>query len=1060
MWLVRIALARRYTFIVAALLIVVLGVLSIRSTPTDVFPSVRVPVVGIVWNYGGIPPRDMADRIVGYYERVLTTTVSNVEHIESQSLHGVGVVKVYFQPSVNPDRAVAEVTAVSQTALRFFPPGTTPPLILVYDASSVPVLQLALSSPSLLESQLFDAGNSFIRTQLATVPGAALPFPYGGAQRQIQVDVDPSALRSRGLSVQAVANAIGAQNVIEPAGTQKIGPLEFDVITNSAPDVIAELNEVPIRAADGTVTFVRDVGHVRDGSPPQTNVVRVDGRRAVLMSVIKTGNASTLDVVSRVRELLPFIRSGLPADLSVRPIADQSVFVRSAISGVLLETVLAALLTGFMILLFLGNVRSTFIILVSIPLAILSSLIALRLLGQTINIMTLGGLALAVGILVDDATVTLESVNYHLEQGKDIRTAILDGAQQIAVPAFVSTLAICLAFAPMFLLSGASRFLFVPMAEAVVFAMLASYALSRTLVPTLASYWVRHAPARSEAAGPIERVQRRFEAAFERFRVRHRALVARAIGQRKQLLAAFAGGTVLSIVVLLPWLGRDFFPGVDAGQIKLHLRAPSGTRIEETAVLCDAVEDTIRRLIPASELDSVVDNIGLPNSGINLLYSNSAPIGPADADILVSLKSRHASTSAYERALRRSLAASFPDTSFAFLPADIVTQILNFGVPAPIAIEVTGRNADGNRQYANFLMARLRAVPGLADLRLQQTFDNPQLKVVVDRTRAAQLGFTARDVADNLLTTLSGTVQTAPTFWADRRSGIQYPISTQIPQYRLPSLPALAATPFSPAGGAPPALFATLATVEPGVGPGVVSHLNALPALDIYGSVSGSDLGSVGTEVRRIVADTASALPKGSRVIIRGQLETMRVAYTELACGLLLAIVLIYLLMVVNFQSWTDPLIIAATLPVAIGGIVWMLFLTGTPLSVPALTGGIMCIGVATANSILVVSFARERLAAGSAAAGAAIEAASVRLRPVLMTAGAMIVGMVPMALGLGDGGEQNAPLGRAVIGGLLAATFATLLLVPALFTALHGARPFTGAVRTDGRSVPDGVQS
>jgi multidrug efflux pump subunit AcrB len=1055
MWLVRIALTRRYTFIVAALLIVLLGVLSIRRTPTDVFPSIRVPVVGVVWNYAGIPPRDMSDRIVGYYERLLTTTVSNIEHIDSQSVHGVGVVKIFFQPGADPDRAVAEVTASSQTALRFFPPGTTPPLVLIYDASSVPVVQLALASPSLLESQIFDAGNNFIRTQLATVPGAAIPFPYGGNQRQIQVDVDPMALRSHGLSVQNVADAIGAQNLIEPAGTQKIGGFEFDLISNAAPDNIADLNDVPVKTTDGTVTLVRDVGHVRDGSPPQTNVVRVDGRRAVLMSIIKTGNASTLNVVANVRALLPFIRSGLPPDLSVRPVADQSVFVRAAVTGVVMETIIAALLTGLMILLFLGSLRSTFIILISIPLAILASLIALSLLGQTINIMTLGGLALAVGILVDDATVTLESINFHLEQGKDIETAILDGAHQIAVPALVSTLAICLAFAPMFLLTGVSHYLFVPLAEAVVFAMLTSYALSRTLVPTLASYWVRRHSSSS-------RLQQRFEGGFERLKARYRSLLAAALEKRAGVIAGFLGASALSIALLVPWLGSNFFPTVDAGQIKLHLRAPSGTRIEDTAQWCDAVEATIRRVIPASELDSVVDIIGLPYSGLNMLYSNSAPVGPGDADILVSLKPRHHPTAGYERALRSTLVESFPGAWFAFLPADIVTQILNFGVPAPVAVQIAGRDIEGNHRYADQLLGRLRNVPGLADLRLQQNLDNPQINVSIDRTRAAQLGFTAKDVADNLLTALSGTTQTAPTFWADRRTGTQYPISTQIPQYRLTNISELNASSItargaasggavgSAGGAAPNSLLASLVTLSPGVGPGVVTHFNALPALDIFGSVADSDLGSVGREVRRLVAATAGDVPKGSRVLLKGQLETMRIAYAELLGGLLFAIVLIYLLMVVNFQSWTDPLIITGTLPVAIAGLVWFLFITGTPLSVPALTGGIMCMGVATANSILVVSFARERLAAGASPIAAALEAGTVRLRPVLMTAGAMIIGMVPMALGIGDGGEQNAPLGRAVIGGLLAATLATLLFVPTLFAAVHRAR---GGARVEART-------
>lgn len=1042
MWLVRIALSRPYTFIVAGLLILILGVLTVKRTPTDVFPSIKVPVVGIVWNYSGLQPQEMADRIVNYYERWLTTTVSNVEHIESQSLHGVAVVKVYFHPTVDPNRALAEIAAVSQTVLRYFPAGTTPPLILSYDASSVPILQLALSSPSLLESQLFDAGNNFMRSQLATVQGAGLPFPYGGKQRQIQVDLDPRALQSQGVSAHEVGMAVVAQNVLLPAGTQKLGALEFDIVANTSPATVAELNDIPVKVRHGTVVYLRDVGHVRDGYPPQTNIARVEGRRAVLMSVIKTGNASTLDIIRQVKELLPFIQSGLPKDIAVHPIGDQSIFVRAAVSGVLLEAVLAALLTGLMILLFLGSLRSTCIILVSIPLALMAAVMGLAALGQTINIMTLGGMALAVGILVDDATVTLESINYHLERGADVRTAILSGADQIAKPAFVSTLAICIVFMPMFLLTGVSRYLFVPMAEAVVFAMLASYMLSRTLVPTLASYLLsRGQHASSASAGALTRFHQRFESGFASVRARYQQMLETVVLKRTAVVLGVLAFSFLSLGLLGPRLGQNFFPHIDAGQIKLHLRAPSGLRIEETAALCDAVERVIRRTIPERELDSLVDIEGLPYSGISMLYSNSAPIGAGDADVFISLKSGHGPVEAYERKLRGALNESFPGTTFWFLPADIVTQILNFGLPGPIAVGIVGRDLEANRAYAAKLIDRLRQVPGLTDLRLHQTFDYPQLQVKVDRIKAAQLGLTEQDVADNLLTSLSGTVQTEPTFWADRRSGVEYPISTQVPQYWLQDLQGLQGTLVNVSHNSAPVLLSSVASLVPAVGPGVVSDFNAQRALDVYASVTGTDLGSVGAQVRKIISETAPLLPKGSKVVLRGQVETMQATYTELFGGFALALVLIYLLMVVNFQSWLDPLIMIATLPAAAAGMVWLLFLTGTTLSVPALTGAIVCIGVATANSILLVSFAREQIAEGVSAPQAIVQAALVRLRPVLMTAGAMIVGMIPIALGVSEGGEQNAPLGRVVVGGLLAATVATLVFVPALFALIHGPR-------------------
>ncbi|MDE1942589.1 MAG: efflux RND transporter permease subunit [Betaproteobacteria bacterium] len=1043
MWIVRIALQRPYTFIVMAVLIVLLGLFSIRKTPTDIFPNIRIPVVAVVWRYDGLQPQDMANNIVSFSERVATTTVNDIEHVESQSLYGIAVVKYFFQPNVNEEMAVAQITSISQTLLRTMPPGTMPPFILAYNASSVPVLQLALSSSKLSESQLFDFGNNFIRTQLATVAGASLPWPYGGKQRQIQVDLNPVALRTYGLSAQDVTNAIGSQNLIIPAGTQKIGDLEYYVKLNASFGSVAELNDIPIRTSKGGVVYVRDVAHVRDGSPPQTNIVRVNGSRAALMSVLKTGNASTLNIIDSIKEMLPSIRVDMPPSMSIEPLGDQSIFVRAAVNGVIREGVVAAALTGLMILLFLGSWRSTLIITISIPLSILASIICLSWLGETINIMTLGGLALAVGILVDDATVTIENINWHLEQGKDIEPAILDGAHQIAMPALVSTLCICIVFIPMFLLTGVAHFLFVPLAEAVVFAMLASYVLSRTLVPTLAKYWLRaHSPQAVDARrNALQRFQAAFERGFHTLRDRYHELLEMALHHRKVFAGGFMGLVLLS-GLLVPWLGEDFFPSVDAGQIKLHLRARTGTRIEETAALCDAVERSIRESIPKSELDSLVDIIGLPYSGINLSYSTSAPIGPSDADIFISLKHGHKPSDFYVKRLRRQLADQFPSTSFSFLPADIVNQILNFGLPSPLDVQIIGNNLQGNRVYANELLARLRHVPGAADMHIQQAFDYPQINVDVNRSNAKLLGYTQQDVASNLLISLSGSFQTNPTFWVNPKNGVEYNVAAQAPQYRMRTLQDLATTPISTPGNPQPQILANLANFHRSVGPGVVTHYNVKRVIDIFGSVHDSDLGSVAAEVRRVVAETAAHLPKGSKVVIRGQVETMQTSFSGLEFGLLGAVILVYLLIVVNFQSWLDPFIIITALPGALAGIVWMLFLTHTTLSVPALTGAIMSIGVATANSILIVSFARERMNAGLHASAAALEAAYTRFRPVLMTALAMIIGMLPMALGLGEGGEQNAPLGRAVIGGLLFATVATLFFVPVVFSLIHGRNP------------------
>jgi CzcA family heavy metal efflux pump len=1045
MWIVRLALRRPYTFVVVALLLLILGPIVILRTPTDIFPNINIPVVSILWNYTGLNPDDMSNRIVFQTERALTTLVDDIAHIESQSLNGIAVVKVFFQPHADITKAIAQVTAISQTQLRQLPPGTTPPLVITYSASSVPIIQLALSGQSLSEQQLFDYGVNFIRTRLITVPGCAIPYPYGGKQRQVQVDLDTNALQSKGLSPLDVVNAISAQNIILPSGTSKIGAFEYAVDTNSAPTTVAELNQLPIKTVGSTTIYIRDVAFVRDGFPPQTNIVRVNGQRSVLLTVLKSGQTSTLDIIAGVKSLLPQIAAGLPPQLHINPLADQSLFVRASIDGVIKEATIAACLTGLMILIFLGNWRSTVIIAVSIPLSILTSIIVMSALGETINIMTLGGLALAVGILVDDATVEIENINRNLAQGKEVEHAILDGAQQIAVPAFVSTLAICIVFVPMFFLTGVARFLFVPLAEAVVFAMLASYLLSRTLVPTMAKYLLRGHEAESLAASqsrnPLVAMQIKFEAAFERFREGYHGLLERCLHHKRAFLLIFLGFCLVSVVFLIPWLGQDFFPSVDAGQFKLHMRARTGTRIEETARLSDLVEQSIRRQIPPKEVDSIIDTIGLPYSSINLSYSNSAPIGPADVDVLVSLKKDHRPTAQYVHDLRLRLPEEFPGVTFSFLPADIVSQILNFGLPAPIDIQIVGYGVAANRAFADKLLERVKQVRGTVDLRIQQPFDQPYLHVNVDRTKAQEVGFTQRDVANNLLVSLSGSFQTTPEFWLDPKTGVSYSIATQTPQYRIDSLQDLENIPVTGPSGARAGILASLASIRRDAGLAVVSHYDIQPLIDIYGSVQGRDLGGVARDLNKIVEASRKELPRGSQLIVRGQIQTMRSSYEGLLGGLVFSIVLVYLLIVVNFQSWLDPFIIISALPAALAGIVWFLFVTRTTLSVPALTGSIMCVGVATANSILVVSFAKEQLAEGKDAIGAALNAGFTRFRPVLMTALAMIIGMVPMAIGLGEGGEQNAPLGRAVIGGLLFATVATLFFVPVFFSVLHGRR-------------------
>ena len=1046
MWIVRLALRRPYTFVVAAILLLILGPVAILRTPTDIFPNIDIPVVSVIWNYTGLSPEEMSNRIVFNYERSLTTTVNDIDHIESQSLSGISVVKVFFHQGVQVANAIAQVTAISQPIVRTLPPGTTPPFIITYNASTVPILQLGLSGQGLSEQQLGDIAINFLRTGLVTVPGVAIPYPYGGKQRQVQVDLDTAALQSKGLSPLDVVNAISVQNLILPAGTSKIGPFEYQVDMNGSPQTIQELNDLPIKAVGGSTIYVRDVAYVRDGFPPQTNIVRVDGKRSALMSIQKNGNASTLDIISGIKALLPQILAGLPPALEVKPLSDQSVFVKVSIDGVVREGIIAACLTGFMILVFLGSWRSTLIIAVSIPLSILTSIIVLSALGQTINIMTLGGLALAVGILVDDATVEIENINRNLDQGKEIVQAILDGAQQIAVPAFVSTLSICIVFVPMFFLTGVARYLFVPLAEAVSFAMLASYLLSRTLVPTMAKYLlvVQTEEARLAAAKAgnwLVRLQSKFEHAFEGIRGRYHRLLDRCIRHRGAFAICFLAACVLSFG-LLPFVGQDFFPSVDSGEFKLHMRAPTGTRIEETAALCDRADALIRKQIPPSEIVSVIDNIGLPYSGFNLSYSTSAPIGPGDTDILVELSKEHRPTAQYVHDLRLKLGQEFPGVSFYFLPADIVTQILNFGLPAPIDIQIVGRNLIANREFASHLMDQLKFIPGTSDLRIQQPFDQPRLHIDVDRTKAQEIGYTQRDVAQNLLISLSGSFQTAPTFWLDPKTGVSYNIATQTPQYRVDTLQGLENIPVTGTNAAaPPEILASLASFSRGAEMGVVSHYNVQPVIDIFGSVQGRDLGGVAREILPIIERSKKDLPRGSQIIVRGQIETMRTSFSGLLWGLAFSIVLVYLLIVINFQSWLDPFIILMALPAALAGIVWFLFVTGTTVSVPALTGAIMCMGVATANSILVVSFAKERLDEGEEPADAALNSGFTRFRPVIMTALAMIIGMLPMSLGLGEGGEQNAPLGRAVIGGLMFATVATLFFVPVFFSLVHSRR-------------------
>src|SRR5467141_348956 len=1043
MWIVALALRRPYTFIVLAVLILLLGVFVILRTAIDIFPNIKIPVVAAIWSYTGLSPDEMSKRIVLFSERVAQTTVNDVQHTESQSLNGIAVVKYFFQPTVNEELSYAQITGVSQTQLRFAPPATNPPFILAYNASTVPIIQLALSSDELSESQIFDLGNNVLRTSLATIPGAALPFPYGGYQRQVQVDLDPKALRANGLSGTDVTAAIGQQNLILPAGTQKIGDLEYFVSINASPTKIDELNDLPITTRNGSVVYVRDVAHVRDGGPPQTNMVRLEGHRAVLMNVLKTGGASTLDVITEVQQRLPQVQSTLPPSLKIQALGDQSVFVRSAVSGVVREAVIAAALTGLLIMLFLASWRSTLIICISIPLSMLASIICLSAIGETINIMTLGGLALAVGILVDDATVTIENINYHLEQGKPVEQSILDGANQIVTPAFVSLLCICIVFVPMFFLQGVARFLFVPMAEAVMFAMIWSFLLSRTLVPTMAKYLLQPHLHHAEGEGPppsrnpLLRFQRAFEARFERVRGGYRDVLSMAMRRRPVFVIGFLGFVGVSFL-LVPYLGRNFFPSVDAGSILMHVRTQVGTRVEESANQFADVQKAIRKVIPPDEIETLADNIGMPISGINMTYNNTGVIGPQDGDIQIKLKEGHRPTDEYVQVLREQLPRAFPGLTFAFLPADIVSQILNFGAPAPIDLQVRGADVTANFVYANKLLSRIRRIPGIADARIQQSPNNPSFNIDVDRTRAQYVGLTERDVTNSLVVNLAGSAQVAPTYYLNPDNGVSYSIVMQTPQYKMDSLSALQALPITASGNPQSPILGGIAEVKRSTSSAVVSQYDIQPMVQIFATPQGRDLGSVAADVRTAIADTAKDVPKGSTVVLLGQVQTMNSAFSGLLFGLLAAVVLIYLLIVVNFQSWSDPFVIITALPAALAGIVWMLFTTQTTLSVPALTGAIMCMGVATANSVLVISFARERYEELGDPIAAAIEAGFVRFRPVLMTALAMIIGMAPMALGLGEGGEQNAPLGRAVVGGLIFATVATLMFVPVVFSMVH----------------------
>ena len=1039
MWIVRLALNRPHTFIVLALLILIVGPVVILSTPTDIFPNINIPVIAVAWTYTGLNAEDVETRLTTPYEKVLTTLVDNIQHIESTSYNGEAIVKIFLQPGASLDTANAQVVAAGGFVQRFLPTGIQPPEIINFSASSVPILQLGLSGEGMSEQQLNDLALNFLRTQLISVPGVVIPLPYGGKQRQVMINMNQNLMQAKGVSPSDVLNAVNAQNLILPSGTAKVAESELDVRMNVYPRTVAELNDIPIKQVGNTTIYLREVATVSDGFAVQTNVVRQDGNRGVLMSILKAGNASTLDVVSGIRSLLPRAASTLPPQLKITPIADQSVFVRGAIGGVVREAIIAGCLTGVMILLFIGSWRSTIIIAISIPLSILTSIIVLSFLHETINIMTLGGLALAVGILVDDATVEIENINRILEEGHetDIKQAILDGAQQIAVPALVSTLCICVVFMPLFFLGGVARYLFVPLGEAVVFAMLASYLLSRTLVPTLVMFLLRRNEDEGDSRKVFSRFQKAFERHFERLRAIYRDLLTRVVLHRRSFIPIFLV-ICLSTFLVVPWLGQDFFPQSDSGQFILHMRSKTGMRIEETARLSDLVENSIRQQIPPAEMDNILDNVGLPYSPLNTMHSTSGVLGANDVDILVSLREKHHPTADYVRTLRQGLADEFPGVTFYFLPADIVTQILNFGLPSPIDLQIEGNNVELSHRIAEKMMPDMRSVAGLTDLHLQQPLDYPTLDVTVDRTKASQAGYTELQVAQSALNTLSGSFQVTPMFLVNWNNGVNYNLVAQTPQYRLQSVQDIQNIPIAGGRQGNTEILADVASMKRSHEMAILSHYNIRRVIDIYGAVQGRDLGATSSDIARIVDRYRKTLPRGTFITIRGQVDTMHKSYAGLIAGLAAAVVLVYMLIVVNFQSWLDPFIIITALPAAMAGIVLMLFFTGTTLSVPALMGALMCVGVATANSILVVSFAKERLAEHGDAVNAAIEAGNTRFRPVIMTALAMIIGMVPMALGLGDGGEQNAPLGRAVIGGLLCATMATLVFVPSVFALFH----------------------
>ena len=1062
MWLVRVALQRPYTFVVMSMLIIILGVFTILRMPTDIFPDIDIPVISVIWNYGGLPPEEMEKRIVTNYERVLTTTVNDIQHVESQTLNGVAVVKIFFQPGANIDSATAQVTAISQTVVRSMPPGATPPLVIRYSASNVPVLQIALESDSMSEQQIFDNGMNFIRADIVTVPGAQVPYPYGGKQRQVMIDIDPPRLYAWGLSPKDVNNALGLQNVILPTGTAKMGVEEYPVIINSSPDAIADIGNLPIKSVNGTTVYIKDVASVRDGYSPQTSMVHVSGGRSVLMSILKNGNASTLDVVGAIRDMIPITMTKVPKELKASLLFDQSVFVRAAVSGVVKEAAIAAGLTALMIFLFLGSWRSTLIVVISIPLSILVSIIMLRAIGHTLNVMTLGGMALAVGILVDDATVEIENIHRNLGQKKKMVRAILDGAQEIAVPALVSTLCICIVFVPVTFIAGAAKSLFVPLALAVVFAMLTSYVLSRTLVPTLVRFLlekevkeheVGHAPdAHHDKPSLAKRFFAAFERGFDRLRAGYGRWLAWALEHRFAFAGSFLGFVLVSVFVLTPLLGRDFFPSVDAGLIKLHVRGAPGLRIEETEKRFAAMEAAIKTVVPPSEIATMLDNLGVPNSGLNLSLSEGALISPSDGQILIALKEDHEPTAEYVRKIRKKLHQDFPESTLFFLAPDISTQVLNFGLAAPVDVQliVAPGKDDETLVVAREIMAKMRAIPGAVDVHLAQVLTKPQIRIDVDRTMASQVGMTQRDVANDLLVSLSSSSQVAPSYWLDNKRGIQYLVAVQTPQYENGSMDAVNNTPLSTPAGGNPQLLSNVAEITRGVAPANITHYNAARTFDVQANVDGTDLGSVSSAVDKIVAEVTPHLPRGTAIKVKGQVESMKSSFTGLGYGLIFAVVLVYLLMVINFQSWLDPLVILMALPGAIAGIVWLLFLSGTTLSVPALMGSIMCVGVATANSILVVTFANDQRKVGRDAKHAALAAGMTRLRPVMMTALAMIIGMLPMSLGLGEGGEQNAPLGRAVIGGLLLATLSTLFFVPVMYSALRRKAPTTDPLLED----------